>query len=191
MVRARCKNADAGLPPGSTNDSSGASSSFMRSISDSSQATCASVARKRIFLARGGCRHAKIGADIEEIVLDASERFVVAACGMQSRQADRGIGFIDFAIGSDAQVILRHTRAIAERSLSAVASARVNLRQLYQVSPTTLTSPCARPSDRRIRPAEINIRGSPSGTILFGRTYTEMGPYGYLSIPNDAESNCL
>ena len=92
-VRATCSAAAAGEPPGSTNDRSGVSSAFSVSISSSSRLTC--CVRHAQALARGLCRglavalgDGQVGAEIEEVVLDAPEHgFDVGILGRQWRRA--------------------------------------------------------------------------------------------------------
>src|SRR5712691_7147480 len=69
---------------------------------------------------------AQIGAQIEQIVLDARQHLIGLAVGMKPRQSDRGIGFIDRAKGRDAQRLLWHPGAVAERGFPLVAAACVD-----------------------------------------------------------------
>src|SRR5712691_1939727 len=71
-------------------------------------------------------RRAQIGAQIEQIVLDARQHLIGLAVGMKPRQSDSGIGFVDGAKGRDAQRLLGHAGAVAERSFARVAAARVD-----------------------------------------------------------------
>src|SRR5262249_25253821 len=76
-------------------------------------------------------RRAKVGAEIEQIVLDARQRGI--ECGVagsvQSRHANRGIGFIQRAIGGDAQIVFLASRAGAEGGGAVVAGTRVDFVQ--------------------------------------------------------------
>ncbi len=60
-----------------------------------------------------GIGRREIGAEIEEVVLDAHQHRVELghARRVQARQADRGIGLVDRAIGLDAQIVLQPARA--------------------------------------------------------------------------------
>jgi hypothetical protein len=76
----------------------------------------------------------KIGAEIEQIVLNAREHGVeggMALSGMEARNADGGVGLVERAIGLDPEVVFRHTPAGTERGRAVVAGARVNLRENY------------------------------------------------------------
>ena len=76
-------------------------------------------------------RRAKVGADIEQIVLDAPESGIERGIAgrVQPRHADRGIGFIERAIGGDPQIVFLAPPAGAERGGAVVAGARVNFVQ--------------------------------------------------------------
>src|SRR5262249_18576801 len=77
---------------------------------------------------------AEIGAEIEEIVLDARQRRAHAVvCDMQQGDADYGVRLIDAAISFDAGVEFRQTRAIAERRASVIAGARVDAIEFHDV----------------------------------------------------------
>ena len=73
---------------------------------------------------------AQIGAEVEQIVLDTAEHRLGIGVGpgldMQAGDADRGVGLVDRAVGGDAQRVLGHPGAIAERGLAAVAAAGIN-----------------------------------------------------------------
>src|SRR3546814_16778487 len=61
-------------------------------------------------------RGRKIGAEVEQVVLDARQHGVeVGAGGMQPGQADGGIGLVDGAIGLAPQVRLGPTPALPQR----------------------------------------------------------------------------
>ena len=78
---------------------------------------------------------AEIGAEIEQVVLDARQHGVgfgivlpaqrCAADGA-ARQADHRVGLVDGAVGLDPRIVLGHALAAAERGLAAVAAARVD-----------------------------------------------------------------
>ncbi len=70
----------------------------------------------------------QVGADVEEVVLDALERRVelLGQAGVRQHNAERRIQLVDRAEGADAAVELGHTRAVAERRLPFVARARVD-----------------------------------------------------------------
>src|SRR5262245_17433573 len=75
-------------------------------------------------------RHADVGADVEQLVLDALEdgsdlRQDVAG----ERDADQRVELVDRPEGADPAVELGHAAAVAEARLAAVAAARVDPRQ--------------------------------------------------------------
>ena len=108
-------------------DLSGARSALSRSISASSQATCASVTVSRAppgpFSAE-----AEVGLDIEQVVLDAAERGIerLVAGGMQAHEADYRIDLVDRAVGLDPQVVFLAPGAGAERGRPVVAGAGID-----------------------------------------------------------------
>ena len=71
-------------------------------------------------------RGAEVGAEIEQIVLDARQHCIRIGIRrrthMQPRQPDRGIGLIDRAERLDPERLLWHARAVAERGLARVAA---------------------------------------------------------------------
>ncbi len=79
-------------------------------------------------------RGAQIGAEVEQIVLDPPEHRVGLGIGpgvhpsvhMEAGEADRGVGFVDRAVGGDPQRVLRHARTVAERGLALVAATGVD-----------------------------------------------------------------
>ena len=71
-------------------------------------------------------RRAQIRAEVEEIVLDAVEHLVCRLIGVQAGDPDRRVCFVDGAISGDAQAMLRHAGAVAERGLATIAAARVD-----------------------------------------------------------------
>ena len=68
----------------------------------------------------------QIGPEVEQVVLDAAEHGVEFAPRMQARQADRGVGLINRAIGMNSQVVLGPARAVAKPRIALVAGFRVN-----------------------------------------------------------------
>ena len=103
MARARCRCAASAVPPGSTKEVSGVSSAFIASISRSSRSTWTPAMRKRPSALAPVFRHAQIGAQIEQVVLDARQHGVQIALGIQPGQADGAVGFVHRADGGDAQ----------------------------------------------------------------------------------------
>src|SRR5271165_3168762 len=71
-------------------------------------------------------RGAQVGAEVEEVVLNAAEHFVCRRIGMQPGDSDRRICFVDGAIGGDAQCVLRDARTVAERGLAGITAARID-----------------------------------------------------------------
>ena len=76
-------------------------------------------------LMRGG----EIGAEIEQIVLDARQHGGERALGAKPRQTEHGIGLVHRAIGFDAEVVLGHAPAVDQRGLALVAAAGIDARQ--------------------------------------------------------------
>jgi len=72
---------------------------------------------------------AQIGADVEEIVLDARERGIErrVIAGMEPRDSERGIGLVERAVGGDAQVVFLAPLAAAERGGAVIPGAGVDL----------------------------------------------------------------
>ena len=73
---------------------------------------------------------AQIRAEIEEIVLDARQHRIGVGGGMEPRQSDRRVGLVDRTKRLDAQRLLPHATAVAERRFSLVAAACVNAGEL-------------------------------------------------------------
>ena len=71
---------------------------------------------------------AQIGAEIKQIVLDMAEHCVGFGFGMEAGDADRGVGFVDGAISGYTEGVLRHTRTVAERGLTAIATTGIDPR---------------------------------------------------------------
>ena len=72
--------------------------------------------------------HAKISADIEQIILDARQHRISfrVFVRMQAQHPYRGIGLIHRAIGFNTQSILAYPRPITERGFAAIPAARHN-----------------------------------------------------------------
>ena len=73
---------------------------------------------------------AEIGPEIEQIVLDAGQHRRRLARGMETRQTDGRVGFVDGAIGADPRIVLGDAGAAAQRGLSAIAAACVDSAEL-------------------------------------------------------------
>ncbi len=78
-------------------------------------------------------RQTEIGAQIEEIVLDARQHrldrevgCVVRIAHRKQREADRAIRFVDVAHRRDARVVLRPPRAVPKPGFALVPGARVD-----------------------------------------------------------------
>ena len=76
----------------------------------------------------------QVRAEVEEIVLDTPEDRVdvegkAEACKVHPRHADDRVGLVDRAVGGDAQTVLAHALAAAERRRPFVARAGVDLVQ--------------------------------------------------------------
>src|SRR5215469_802824 len=108
-------------------------------------------------------RRAKVGADIEEIVLDPRQRGMKRGIAgrVQPRDAYRGIGFVHRAIGGDPQIVFLTPPAGAERGRAVVAGARVDfvqndhraLRSYFAISQTvnmitTMAMNCSKTRNR-------------------------------------------
>ena len=105
-------------PPGRTKLLSSGSAAFAASISCSSRSIASSVTRSALVVP--GERDGQVGAEIEQLVLDAVE-----AAG----PADERVELVDVAHRCDPRVELRDARAVAEARLPLVAAARVDARQ--------------------------------------------------------------
>src|SRR5215831_516499 len=79
-------------------------------------------------LALGLIGRAEIGAEIEQVVLDARQHGVDRRLvpGVQARKAEAGVELVDGAVGGDAQVVLLAPLAGAERGGSVIAGARID-----------------------------------------------------------------
>src|SRR5579864_8296351 len=84
---------------------------------------------QRLSAALATLGRAQIGAEIEEVVLNTRKHVEGLTLGVEPGQTDRGIGLVDRAESLDAQRLLFHPRAIAERSLALVAALRVDARE--------------------------------------------------------------
>ena len=74
-----------------------------------------------------GLRRREVGAEVEEVVLDAAEhRVELVRGGVQAGEAEARIGLVDGAVGRDPEVVLRPARAGRERGRAAVAGAGVD-----------------------------------------------------------------
>ena len=60
-------------------------------------------------------RAAKVGPDVEQVVLDAAQHRVLGAARVQPDEPDGGIGLVDGAVGRDAAGMLGNPRPVAER----------------------------------------------------------------------------
>jgi hypothetical protein len=107
-------------------ESSGASFSFIASISCSSRSTWRSLIRSGGYFG-----FSSSGAEVEEVVLDSAEHRVGVARRVQPRDADRRVRLVHGAEGRYAGRGLGHARAVAERGLPCVAAAGVDARQSY------------------------------------------------------------
>jgi hypothetical protein len=80
-------------------------------------------------------RPAQIGAEIEQIILDARQRGIdLGRAGVQPRDPERRIGLVDRAVGLDPQIVLVDPAAVAQRGLAGIAAARVDAGQPHHVS---------------------------------------------------------
>src|SRR5262249_1306083 len=81
----------------------------------------------RFLVARGG--HAQVGADVEQVVLDAAQQ--VRLGGLQGQeQAEQRVQLVDGAVSGDAWVVLGDAGAVAEAGVAAVAGFGVNAREV-------------------------------------------------------------
>jgi hypothetical protein len=78
-----------------------------------------------------GC--AQVGAQIEQVILDARQHGVDLGpvTGIKADQSQHGIGLINGAVSRHPDVVLRHPAAVAEGGFTAVAAAGVNAGQSH------------------------------------------------------------
>ena len=83
---------------------------------------------------------AKLGLDVEQIVLDARQRGVelLVGRGVQARDADHRIDLVQRAVGGNAQVVFLAPLAGAERGGAVVAGARVDAIENHHRRPQRL-----------------------------------------------------
>jgi hypothetical protein len=106
---------------------------------------------------------AKIGAEVEQIVLNAREhgveRLIVAR--MQARKTDDGVGLVQCAVGLDPEVVFRHAPSRAERGRAVVAGARV-----YLVEDNHYHPPCS-PGPAEFKASyELSVAWAKTGSSL-------------------------
>ena len=97
-------------------------------------------------------RKAEVGAEIEQIVLDARQHRLDREIGRvarmahrEQREADGAIRLVDVAHRCDARVALRPPRPVAKPRLALVAGARVDDVQLDHAAPAARRGGRARP----------------------------------------------
>ena len=83
-------------------------------------------------------RHAQVGAQVEQVVLDAPQHGVHAALRVQafggnSGDADGGIGLVHRADGGDAQAGLGNPAAVAQPGFALISAARIDFIEPYHV----------------------------------------------------------
>jgi hypothetical protein len=81
---------------------------------------------ERLDLETGALRPAKVGADVEQIILNAGQDGTHRFRDMARGPADKGVGLIDRAGGRDPDVELRQSGAVAEHSAPVIARAGVH-----------------------------------------------------------------
>src|SRR5690606_24659458 len=82
----------------------------------------------------------KVRADIEKIVLDTRQYSVDLVTGTETRLADKGIGFVDSAIGIDAKVMLGAARAANKPCSAAIAGLGIDGVELDHLSGSRRTA---------------------------------------------------
>ena len=118
-------------PPGSTKLLSSGSSALKRSQSGSSCVDLLLRDAQPAFLLE---RHGEIGAEVEELVLDADEHLANRTAHTPGEhEPESRVQLVDGPVGGDPRVELRYARAVAERRLAGVAAACVDLRQPYRL----------------------------------------------------------
>lgn len=89
-------------------------------------------AQRSVGLLIGRSRDAEIGTDIEEVLLDAledrHERWGLGLSGVDS-DPERGVGFVNAAVGINPEVVLRDAFSGAQRGVAFVARACVDFRE--------------------------------------------------------------
>src|SRR6185437_13370483 len=102
---------------------------------------------------------AKIGAEIEEIVLHAGQRSANAFIGdMQQSDANDCVRLVDAAISFDAGVEFRQACAVAERRAPVVAGARVYTIEFHEFSRPCGRVDCPYPRVRRYQRSRKRAR---------------------------------
>ena len=96
-------------------------------------------------------RHAKIGAEVEEIVLDSSSHGRISSARPPRARTDERVELVDRPIRLDARIGLRHARAVAEARLPGVATARVDAREAHRLVQATHAPPWPAREDRASR----------------------------------------
>ncbi len=84
---------------------------------------------QRAFVLAAAGRGGEVGAEIEQIVLDARQHGGDGALGAKPSQAQDGIGLVHRAIGFDARIVLGHAPAADQRGLAGVAAAGIDARE--------------------------------------------------------------
>ena len=80
-------------------------------------------------------RRAQIGAEVEEVVLNAAEHLVGRRIGVKPRDPDGRVGLVDGAVSGDTQRVLGHASAVAERGLAGIAATRIDPGQPHHGNP--------------------------------------------------------
>ncbi|MEZ5769971.1 MAG: hypothetical protein R3D80_21705 [Paracoccaceae bacterium] len=119
---------------------SGSSTAVIASISRSSRSTWGldqyPEHRMASRVVGGQIGPRQIGAEVEEIVLDAGEVGVGAFAGMKPRRADHRAELVDGAVaGLDPGGVFGRAAHVAERRVAAVAGAGVDLVQHHHGQP--------------------------------------------------------
>ena len=128
-VRATCSAAAAGVPPGSTNRASGASSPSNASIRRSSSSTSACLGSGSPLFARcaaSGVASEPPSANSSDWIR-GEELAQIALRGRGRRDAEGGVELVDRAVGLDAQRVLRDALSAEQIGLPTVAAAGVDL----------------------------------------------------------------
>src|SRR5687767_303737 len=108
-------------------------------------------------LEHGVAGDAELPAQVEEVVLHLAERGAHFLRRLfREQQAERGIELIDVAQRSDARIVFRHARAVAQAGVARVAGARRDLREAMAHQEVFFTSLATRPL------ASVVVMRSPS-----------------------------